>query len=56
MTKFDDWRPLWARVLLPVWDIPAAYYAETLAALSPDEYDRIYATTPLHVVNASVGI
>ena len=24
MTKFDDWRPLWARVLMPVRDIPAA--------------------------------
>jgi hypothetical protein len=50
MTKFDDWRPLWARVLMLVRDAPAAHYAETLAALSPDEYRRFYATTPLHVV------
>jgi hypothetical protein len=50
MTKFDDWRPLWARVLMPVRDIPAAHRAETLAALSPDEHRRPYATTPLHVV------
>ena len=50
MTKFDDWRPLWARVLMPVQDTPAAYYAETLAALSPDECHRFYATTPLRVV------
>jgi len=50
MTKFDDWRPLWARVLMPVRDIPAAHYAETLAAFSPDEYRGFYATTPLHVV------
>ena len=50
MTKFDDWRPLWARVLMPVRDIPAARRAEALAALSPDEHRRPYATTPLHVV------
>jgi HNH endonuclease len=50
MTKFDDWRPLWARVLMPVRDTRAAHYGETLAALSPDEYRGFYATTPLHVV------
>jgi 5-methylcytosine-specific restriction endonuclease McrA len=50
MTKFDDWRPLWARVLMPVRDTPAVHRAETLAALSPDEYRRSYATTPLRVV------
>jgi hypothetical protein len=50
MIKFDDWRPLWARVLMPLRDTPAAHRAETLAALSPDEYRRFYATTPLHVV------
>ena len=50
MTKFDDWRPPWARVLMPVRDTRAAHYAETLAALSPDEYRGFYATTPLHVV------
>jgi hypothetical protein len=50
MTKFDDWRPLWARVLMPVRDTGAAHYAGTLAALSPDEYRGFYATTPLHVV------
>jgi hypothetical protein len=50
MTKFDDWRPLWARVLMPVRDTRSPHYAETLAALSPDEYRGFYATTPLHVV------
>src|SRR5215467_1647017 len=50
MTKFDDWRPLWARVLMPVRDTRAAHYAETLAALSSDEYRGFYATTPLHVL------
>jgi hypothetical protein len=50
MTKFDDWHPLWARVLMPVRDTPAVHRAETLAALSPDEYRRSYAITPLRVV------
>jgi hypothetical protein len=50
MIKFDDWRPLWARVLMPVRDTPAARRAEIRAALSPHEYNRVYATTPLHAV------
>jgi len=50
MIKFDDWRPLWARVLMPVRDTPAARRAEIRAALSPHEYHRVYATTPLHAV------
>ena len=29
---------------MPVRDTPAAHYAETLAALSPHEYRRSYAT------------
>src|SRR5215471_19885540 len=33
MTKFDDWRPLWARVLMPVRDTRAAHYTETLTRL-----------------------
>ena len=36
MTKFDDWRPLWARVLMPVRDTRAAHYAETLAWIPTD--------------------
>jgi hypothetical protein len=39
MTKFDDWRPLWARVLMPVRDTPAAYCAETHTV-------RLNTTTP----------
>ena len=50
MIKFDDWRPLWARVLMPVRDTPAAHRAEIRAAFSPHEYRRAYATTPLHAV------
>jgi hypothetical protein len=50
MIKFDDWRPLWARVLMPVWDTPAAHRAEIRAALSPHEYRSACATTPLQAV------
>ena len=50
MIKFDDWRPLWARVLMPVRDTPAAHCAGIRAALSPREYRRAYAATPLHAV------
>jgi hypothetical protein len=53
MTQFDDWRPLWARVPMPVRDTPAGHRAETLAALSPDEYRRSYASTPLRVVQVA---
>jgi hypothetical protein len=53
MIKFDDWRPLWARVLMPVQDTPAARRAEIRAAFSPHEYRRTYATTSSHV--AQVG-
>src|SRR5215467_1727406 len=52
MIKFDDWRPLWARVLMPVRDIPAAHHAKIRAAFSPHEYPRAYATTPLQAVGA----
>jgi hypothetical protein len=38
MIKFDDWRPLWARVLMPVRNTPAARRAEIRAAFSPHEY------------------
>jgi HNH endonuclease len=50
MTKFDDWRPLWARVLMPVRDTPAAYRVETQPALGSREYHNAYATAPMHVV------
>jgi 5-methylcytosine-specific restriction endonuclease McrA len=49
MTKFDDWRPLWARVLMPVRDKPAAYHAETHPALGSHHYHAC-ATAPMHVV------
>ena len=38
MTKFDDWRPLRARVLMRVRDMPAAYGAETQPALGSHQY------------------
>jgi hypothetical protein len=38
MIKFDDWRPLWARVLMPVQNTLAAHRAEIRAAFSPHEY------------------
>jgi hypothetical protein len=50
MIKFDDWRPLWARVLMPVRDTPAAHRAEIRAAFSPHKYRRACATAPLHAV------
>ena len=50
MIKFDDWRPLRARFLLPVRDTPAAHGAEIRAAFSPREYRRAYATTSLQAV------
>jgi 5-methylcytosine-specific restriction endonuclease McrA len=50
MIKFDDWRPLWARILMPVPDTPAAHRAEIRAALSPHEYRRAYTTTALQTV------
>jgi 5-methylcytosine-specific restriction endonuclease McrA len=53
MIRFDDWRPLWARVLMPVRDTPAAHRAEIRAAFSPHEYCRTYATRSSHV--AQVG-
>ena len=40
MIKFDDWRPLWARVLMPVRNTPAAHRAEIRAAFSPHEYRK----------------
>jgi hypothetical protein len=53
MTKFDDWRPLWARVLMPVQDTPAAYRAETEPALGSHKYHNANTTTSMHV--AQVG-
>jgi hypothetical protein len=53
MIKFDDWRPFWARVLMPVRDTPATHRAEIRAAFSPHEYRRTYATTSSHM--AQVG-
>jgi hypothetical protein len=50
MIKFDGWRPLCARVLMPVRDTPAARRAEIRAASGPHEYRRAYATTPLQAV------
>jgi HNH endonuclease len=50
MIKFDDWRPLWARVLMPVRDTPAADRAKIRAAFSPHEYRRACATAPSHAV------
>jgi hypothetical protein len=50
MTKFDDWRPLWARVLMPVRDTPAAYHAETQPALGSHQYHSVYATAPMRMV------
>jgi hypothetical protein len=50
MIKFDDWRPLWARVLMPVRDTPEAHRAKIRAAFNPHEYRRAYATTPLQAV------
>jgi hypothetical protein len=50
MTKFDDWRPLWARVLMPVRDTPAAYCAETQPALGSNRYHSAYALALMHVV------
>jgi hypothetical protein len=50
MIKFDDWRPLWARVLMPVRDTPAAHRAELRVAFSLHEYRRAYTTTPLQAV------
>ena len=52
MIKFDDWRPLWARVLMPARDTPAAHRAKIRAAFSPHEYRRAYATTALQAVEA----
>ena len=53
MTKFDDWRPLWARVLMPLRDTPAACHAETQSALGSHEYHNGYATAPMQA--AQVG-
>jgi hypothetical protein len=50
MIKFDDWRPLWARVLMPVRDRSVVHRAEVRAALSPHEYRKAYATTSSHAV------
>jgi 5-methylcytosine-specific restriction endonuclease McrA len=50
MTKFDDWRPLWARVLMPVRDTPAAYRGETQQALASHQYHNAYTTVPTHMV------
>src|ERR1700745_925927 len=49
MIKFDDWRPLWARVLMPVRDTPAARRAEIRAAFSPHEYRRAYVMQAVEV-------
>jgi hypothetical protein len=49
MIKFDDWRPLWARVLMPVPNTPAAHRAEIRAAFSPHEYRK----APLQAVEVS---
>ena len=53
MTKFDDWRPFWARVLMPVRDTPAAYRAETQPALCSLEYHNAYATVLMHVAQVA---
>jgi hypothetical protein len=50
MIKFEDWRPLWARVLMPVRDTAAAHRAKIRVAFSPHEYRGAYATTPLQAV------
>jgi hypothetical protein len=54
MIKFDDWRPLWARVLMPVRDTAAAYRAEARPALGSREYHNAYAAAPMHM--AQVGL
>jgi hypothetical protein len=46
MIKFDDWRPLWARVLMPVRDTRAAYRVE----FGSHQYHNAYAPGPMHVV------
>jgi HNH endonuclease len=53
MTKFDDWRPLWARILMPVRDTPVAYRAESQPALGSLEYHNAYATVPMHVAQVA---
>jgi 5-methylcytosine-specific restriction endonuclease McrA len=50
MTKFDDWRPIWARVLMPVRDTPAVDRAETQTPLGSHQYHNVYAPAPMHVV------
>ena len=53
MIKFEDWRLLWIRILMPVRDPPAAHRVQIRTAFSPHEYRRAYATAPLDA--AQVG-
>jgi len=54
MTKFDDWRPLWARVLMPVRDTPAVHRAGAQQPLGAHDDARHcrggFATTPVPAV------